>query len=271
LYVNANDVPWTGELAENDPAVDVGAALYQNQCALCHGADLKGSPPEFPSLVGVRQRLSNSAIDTVVHQGKGRMPSFPHISQADIAALLRFLAAGTPEAAASAGPRDQGASKTEAVSADARPETNPDHEPKFHFTGYRKFLDPDGYPAVVPPWGTLSAIDLNTGKYLWRVPLGEYPALVAQGMAKTGCENYGGPILTAGGLVIIGATIYDRKLRAFNSDTGELLWQAELPFAGNATPATYSIDGKQYVLIATSGERDRKGPQGAAYVAFALP
>jgi quinoprotein glucose dehydrogenase len=143
--------------------------------------------------------------------------------------------------------------------------------PKYRFTGYRKFLDPEGYPAVVPPWGTLNAIDLNTGKYLWKVPLGQYPALVAKGMADTGSENYGGPVLTAGGVLFIGATIYDRKLRAFDAKTGKLLWEGELPYAGTATPSTYMIDGRQYVVIATSGVRDAKGPQGVAYVAFALP
>ena len=142
---------------------------------------------------------------------------------------------------------------------------------KYHFTGYNKFLDPDGYPAVAPPWGTLNAIDLNTGKYLWKIPFGQYPELAAKGMTQTGSENYGGPILTASGLLIIGATNFDRKIRAYNSDTGELLWEGDLPFAGNATPATYMIDGKQYIVIATSGARDKKSPQGSAYVAFALP
>ena len=142
---------------------------------------------------------------------------------------------------------------------------------KYRFTGYRKFLDPDGYPAVTPPWGTLNAIDLNTGKYLWKIPLGNYPELAAQGLANTGSENYGGPVVTAGGLVFIAATIYDHKIRAFDSHTGALLWSADLPFAGNATPATYMVDGKQYLVIATSNARNLKGPQGAAYVAFALP
>ena len=142
---------------------------------------------------------------------------------------------------------------------------------KYRNEGYILFRDPQGYPPLTPPWGTLNAIDLNTGKYLWRVPLGEYPELAAKGMKNTGSENYGGPIVTAGGLVIIGSTIYDRKIRAYSSDTGSLLWAADLPFAGVATPATYMIDGKQYIVIATSGQRDPKGPQGGAYIAFSLP
>jgi len=142
---------------------------------------------------------------------------------------------------------------------------------KYRFTGYRKFLDPDGYPAVAPPWGTLNAIDLNTGKYLWKIPLGEYPELAAKGMTNTGTENYGGPIVTASGLVIIASTVFDRKIRAFDSNDGKLLWEAELPYAGNATPATYMVHGKQYIVIATSAKRDPKARQGSAYVAFALP
>ena len=139
------------------------------------------------------------------------------------------------------------------------------------FTGYRKFLDPDGYPAVTPPWGTLNAIDLDTGEYLWTVPFGEYPELVARGLEATGSENYGGPILTASGLLFIGATIYDRKIRAFDSANGNVLWEYTMPYAGTATPATYVIDGKQYVVIATSNFRNPGADQGSSYIAFSLP
>jgi quinoprotein glucose dehydrogenase len=141
---------------------------------------------------------------------------------------------------------------------------------KYNFSGYNKFLDPDGYPATKPPWGTLNAIDLNTGKYLWKIPFGYYPDLAAKGMANTGSESYGGPVVTATGLLFIGATIYDRQFRAFEAATGKELWKAELPYGGVATPATYLAGGEQYVVIAASGARDRKGPKGAAIVAFKL-
>jgi quinoprotein glucose dehydrogenase len=151
-----------------------------------------------------------------------------------------------------------------------QPAPGPGKSP-MHFSGYHKFYDQDGYPATAPPWGTLNAIDMNTGQYLWKIPLGEYPELAAKGLKNTGTENYGGPVTTASGLLFIGATIFDRKFRAFDSATGRLLWEGALPYGGIATPATYMAGGRQYVVIAASGGRDRKGPQGAAYVAFALP
>ena len=132
---------------------------------------------------------------------------------------------------------------------------------KYRFTGYRKFLDPDGYPAVTPPWGTLNAIDLNTGKYLWKIPLGNYPELAAHGLADTGSENYGGPVVTAGGLVFIAATIYDHTIRAFDSHTGALLWSADLPFAGNATPR--NLYGR-WQAVPRHRHQQRPQPQRAA-------
>jgi quinoprotein glucose dehydrogenase len=137
--------------------------------------------------------------------------------------------------------------------------------------GFRRFLDPEDYPATAPPWGTLSAIDMNTGKYLWKIPFGEYPELVAKGMGNTGSDNYGGPVVTAGGLLFIAATVFDEKFRAYDSQTGKLLWETQLPFAGLATPATYMVNGKQYVVIAASGGQTSKKPSGGVYVAFALP
>ncbi len=191
------------------------------------------------------------------------MPGYPNLREAQLRQLLDFLDLARDTVS-------RPAPSTAATHREFASRASP-ADTKYHFTGYRKFLDLDGYPAVVPPWGTLNAIDLNTGKFLWRVPLGQYPDLVAQGMPDTGSENYGGPVLTASGVLFIGATIYDRKFRAFDAKTGKLLWQADLPYAGTATPSTYMIDGRQYVVIATSGARDSKGPQGAAYVAFALP
>ena len=235
----------------------IGAKLYEKNCALCHGADRLGAPSNYPGLLGVRARLSDTQILDNIHNGKGRMPGFPRLAPADTAAILRYLG---PPAEASAGKQELAGSEPPSSAT-----------PRYTFTGYRRFLDPDGYPAVTPPWGTLSAIDLNTGKYLWHIPLGNYPELAAKALANTGTENYGGPIVTASGVLFIGATNFDHTLRAFDAHTGKLLWQADLPFAGNATPSTYMVDGKQFLVIATSGARDRKGPQGAAYVAFALP
>jgi quinoprotein glucose dehydrogenase len=144
------------------------------------------------------------------------------------------------------------------------------YDQAFTTDGYNKFLDPDGYPAIAPPWGTLNAISLDTGEYAWKIPFGEHPELAAKGMKDTGSENYGGPLVTRSGLLFIGATNFDRKFRAFDKKTGKLLWETTLPFSGNATPATYSIKGKQYIVIAAGGGKSG-APSGGSYVAFALP
>jgi quinoprotein glucose dehydrogenase len=269
IYINANDVAWTGALIENKPGGGIVASMYQTQCAVCHGPDRKGSPPAFPSLVDVGSRLSAAQIAAVIRSGRGRMPAFGNIPPSSLDMLVTYVQTGREAARPPV-------ARTEAPGANAKQEMGAslfsNNEPaKYRFTGYNKFLDPEGYPAVAPPWGTLSAIDLNTGQYLWKIPLGDYPELAARGLKNTGSENYGGPIVTASGLLFIGATIYDRKLRAFDSKSGQLLWEHDLPFSGTATPATYMIDGKQYVVIGTSNARTPAAPPGAAYVAFALP
>ncbi len=141
---------------------------------------------------------------------------------------------------------------------------------KYISDGYNKFLDKDGYPAIQPPWGTLTAIDLNSGKTVWKIPLGEYPELAAKGLTGTGSENYGGPVVTAGGLLFIGATNYDKVFRALDKTTGKVLWQTTLPAAGNATPSTYEVNGRQYIVIAAGGGKS-PAPSGGSLVAFALP
>jgi quinoprotein glucose dehydrogenase len=250
-YVNANDVPWTGTLEPNHGGENSSRGLYLTQCGVCHGETMTGSPPAIPSLVGVGDRLDTQQIVTTISGGKGRMPGFPNLSAEQMSALAKYLTTGESKEVARAAP-----------SVAQMP---------YLFTGYHKFLDPEGYPAILPPWGTLNAINLNTGEYAWKIPLGEYPALAAAGQGRTGTENYGGPIVTEGGLVFIGATVFDRKFRAFDKATGEMLWETTLPFAGVATPITYEVNGRQFVAIAAGGGKDVNSPSGGMYIAFALP
>lgn len=250
IYINANDVAWTGALAENDGG-NSPKSVYLSQCGVCHGDQMMGSPPAIPALVGVADRLAATQIAMSIKNGKGRMPGFPNLTDDQMSALIGYLTSGESKELESSGP--------------------PPASMKYRLTGYKKFLDPEGYPAVAPPWGTLNAIDLNTGEYVWKLPLGEYPELAARGMKNTGTENYGGPIVTASGLLFIGATNFDKKFRAFDKSTGELLWEAVLPFAGNATPVTYQVSGRQFVVIAAGGGKDLKTKSGGVYVCFALP
>lgn len=250
LYVNSNEMAWAVELAENTGDQATGKGVYQSQCSICHRDDMKGSPPLFPSLLGIQDRMTLEQITDRIRKGGGRMPGFPNLTADEVNAVVKYLTAGENKELSSGQP--------------APPLM------RYRFSGYTRFHDPDGYPAVAPPWGTLNAINVNTGDYAWKVPLGEYPELAAQGMKNTGSENYGGPIVTAGGLLFIGATNYDKKFRVFDKSTGELLWETTLPFSGNATPITYEVNGKQYVVIAAGGGKDVKSPSGGVYVAFAL-
>lgn len=259
IYINANDVGLTEALVKHDPNASIGSKVYMSRCSACHGADRAGVPPEIPSLVGVQGRLTALQMTNTIQVGRGRMPAFPDLANdgVEYSALMRFIATGQDKAESSESHPGGGAAETT--------------DRKYDFTGYKKFLDPDGYPAVVPPWGTLNAINLNTGDYVWKIPFGEYPELVAKGVRNTGSESYGGPIVTAGGLLFIGATVADKKFRAYDKTTGKLLWETTLPLGATATPATYEFHGRQYIVIAVGGMRDPVPPSGGIYIAFALP
>ena len=257
LYVNANDIAWLFTMKERPKddqlaSLSPGHKIYTLNCSSCHGTDRKGNPKSgYPSLVNISRR-SKSYVNQTISNGKGMMPGFTQLTADEKQALVSFLF---------------GDEKVEPGATNTTTTGKPKFPP-YSISGYNKFLDSKGAYAIKPPWGTLNAIDLNTGEYLWKIPLGEDPDMKAKGINNTGTENYGGPVVTAGGLVFIAAT-KDERFRAFDRKTGKLLWENKLPAAGYATPSTYQIGGKQYVVIACGGGKlgTKKGNQ---YVAFSL-
>jgi len=279
LYINSNELPWTMTMIDvpknnkNDRSLKgLGKTIYNKYCVACHGPELKGNGISFPSLVDLQKKSTEEQARKIIENGRNMMPPFKQLTESEKGPLISFLLnieekelgakARSKDAAL---PKEPGGGEADHLPA----KKSILDEVPYTMTGYNRFLDKNGYPGIKPPWGTLNAVDLNSGKLLWKVPLGEYPELTKKGIPPTGTEGYGGPLVTKGGLVFIAAS-KDAKMRAFDKITGKVLWEAQLPVPGYATPATYSIDGRQYVVIASGGGKigSKSGDQ---YIAFALP
>ncbi|GAA4315534.1 PQQ-binding-like beta-propeller repeat protein [Compostibacter hankyongensis] len=265
LYINTNQVPWTLHMVkagEDRPepartASEYGHRIYTDHCMACHGTNREGGG-DYPSLLHIGQKYSEAEILRIINNGRRMMPAFKQIPDREKKYLIAYLLGikgDTPLKKGSSGKNTGGLSKSPFV--------------PYNMTGYNKLVTPEGYPANKPPWGTLTAINLNTGRQVWQIPLGSHPELEKNGMPATGTENYGGAAVTSGGLLFIAATS-DGKIRAFNKATGKLLWEAGLPAPGYATPSTYAVNGKQYLVIACGGGK-LNSPSGDVYMAFALP
>ena len=259
MYVNSNEMAWLFSLSRKTATaqkdvVSPGRQLYLNHCQACHRPDLSGSPASgFPDLVDLKDKKTRQEVAGIISAGKGMMPGFTNITAQEKQTLINYLFGEEKEEVFTAAPTVAG--------------EKPDAP--YVFNGYNKFLDENGYPAITPPWGTLTAIDLNSGQHMWQIPLGELKELTEKGIPITGTENYGGPVVTAGGLLFIAAT-KDGMFRAFAKQTGKLLWEYKLPASGFATPSVYEVSGKQYVVIACGGTK-LGTKKGDSYIAFALP
>ncbi|WP_256011083.1 outer membrane protein assembly factor BamB family protein [Desertivirga xinjiangensis] len=255
LFVSSNELAWLIKMKDINEAVSgqsdkkalsAGKAVFLKMgCSSCHGANREGQG-SAPDLTKLDKKYKAEDIVKIVKKGKNAMPAFSQIEEKDMLDLTDFLL--------------NKETSTIAISK---------NKPEYRSLGYTKFLDEEGYPATAAPWGTLNAVNLTTGKLSWRVPLGEYEELSKKGIPPTGTENFGGCIVTKGGLVFIGAT-RDEKFRAFDKKTGKILWEAKLPYGGYATPSTYAVNGKQYVVIPATGGGKLGGKTGDAYVAYTL-
>jgi quinoprotein glucose dehydrogenase len=260
MYVNANEMAWVIQAvpvnnitASNETYLQAGQRLYQSNCMTCHGPEREGSG-NFPSLINIQTKYTPATFDQLLQSGRRMMPAFRQLNPVQRKAIASFVLNNNEK---------------------TKPFTDSSNKNDEHFssaysiTGYNKFLSREGYPAIAPPWGTLNAVNLNTGQYAWKKPLGNDPEFSKGSNMPTGTENYGASVVTAGGLLFIAAA-KDGKLRAFNKTSGALLWEVNLPAPGYATPAVYAVDGKQYIVIACGGGK-MKTISGDSYVAFALP
>jgi quinoprotein glucose dehydrogenase len=249
MYVNGNEMAWIIKMKAVGGGSDssMGQSLAQIHCARCHGGELEGLAG-IPELQKVKLRLQPDSIKTIIQKGRGAMPGMPNLSENEIDAIAEFLT-DMEEA------KDHRAEK---IKIDV----------PYSVASFARFKDDRGYPVVKPPWGTLNAIDLNTGEYVWKIPLGHEESLNDPNIPVSGLENYGGPVITKGGVLFIAAT-KDEKIRAFNMKTGAKIWEDQLPAGGYATPITYQVDGKQYVVISCGGGKMGTA-SGDEYRAYAL-
>ncbi len=261
LYVNSNEMPWFLQMKPVEQALfnSPGEAVYNQHCVICHQSDRSGVPASgFPSLLDLEHRKTAKEIETLILRGKGMMPGFPQISKTEKAALLNFLLNQEADLTVTG--------KSEVT--EVLPKDTPAAAVPYQHMGYSKFLDANGHPAITPPWGTLHAINMSSGEYLWSVPLGDTPGIDTADGTPTGTENYGGPVITKNNLLFIAAT-KDGYFRAFDRRSGELLWEYRLPAPAFATPALYQVDGVQYIALACGGEK-LGTPKGNKIIAFTL-
>lgn len=260
LYINANEMPWviqavpiSSKAQTKESFEQAGKRLYQSNCMSCHGPERKGSG-NFPSLVGVEKKYKKEAFHVLLQSGRRMMPAFKQLNDNEREAIASYVLSIS----------DLSSKPFE----NTTPAGDDPTKLPYTITGYNKFLSKEGYPVIAPPWGTLNAIDLKTGQYIWKKTLG-HDTTFKNAKEPTGTENYGGSVITKGGLIFIGAT-KDGKFRAFNKRTGDLLWEVELPAPAFATPAVYEVGGRQYVVIACGGGK-LNTRSGDSYIAFALP
>ena len=258
LYVNSSQMPWILTMVDLNPGGEAelssaGRQLYNIHCVKCHGPDRKGDGRNYPDIRNVKSKYNRESLIKYISTGRGMMTAFDFLTDQEKNEIASYVL--NPDM------------KVQPTKASAKVDSLIKVVP-YTTTGYNRWVDKFGNPVITPPWGTLNAVNLNTGDKLWSVPLGQIDSLVNLGYPVTGTENYGGPAVTAGGLIFIAAT-KDERFHAFDKKTGELLWQTKLPAGGYATPSVYEVNGKEYIVIACGGGK-MGTKSGNVYMAFGV-
>jgi len=273
LYVKSNESPEIALLQKVEPSkvssslMDKGKIFYQTYCSGCHGTDRKGILPDYPSLIGIQNKMGEEAILKRIAEGRGKMPAFSSVLKGQEKAIISYLFQEKNKGVSQTDDNLMEMERNKSAQEKLSHESQKDTANKYlNVTAYRQFRGPDGHPAIKPPWGTLNAIDLNTGEYKWKIPVGNYPDVQKEYEPLSGAQSSPGPIVTKGGLVFLGGT-RDKKFSAFDKDTGKLLWEITLPGATTGTPCTYMSKGKQYIAVSMAG--DKENPAGYI-IAFSI-
>lgn len=266
LYVVSKDLPCLLKLEPEQVALarakdtpeQKGLGQFQAHCQRCHGEGLRGTRLAPAPIVDAAARLTPAQLEKVIRQGQGPMPGFAKLTADEVGQLIAYMQ--NPARAVSAA--------NVVVAKDA------DGKPTRYVSGFGFMIASDGLSAIKPPWTSLTAYDLNKGDIVWQIPLGEVPELAAKGIRNTGTHYPKvGPVVTATGLLFTGTR--DKKVRAFDTDNGRVLWEYELEAAMEGIPAVYEVEGKQYLVFCASAQVGltpaTQGKIPGAYVAFALP
>jgi quinoprotein glucose dehydrogenase len=264
IYIKSNHAPEVNQLtvvnnnttSDANQGYEKGREIYNTYCASCHKPDRKGGEPYYPSLIGIEKKLSEKAVIDKIKKGGGKMPPFEVVIKGQEKSIIAFLFQQRDRKAARSSAELKEIRQNLAALGHAA-DTSQHSTTYLNLSAYSLLKSPEGFPFFKGPWGVLHAIDLNSGEYVWSVPVGNHPEL-QKGEQRTGGESTAGPIVTAGGIVFSSGSA-DKTLQAFDKSNGKLIWETKLPAAGTSTPAMYRAGKKDFLVLSVAGDSSHPG------------